>query len=388
MLNDIKDKCVGCFACKDVCPQKIISTREDNLGFKYPIVFDKESCIDCNLCNQVCPAQKNKETVLNVGSVKCARTKNVHYLEKCSSGGIFAELCNNILQDGGVCIGAAFSHDYGVEHCVVTCKDDLYKILGSKYSQSNLDGIFNVTKKLVCSGKKVLFSGTPCQIEALNSFLRKEYDNLFLIDLFCYGVPSPLVWKEWLSFITKQRKIKSINFRDKSDSWENYSLNIIFDDNSKYVKTKKEDLFLMTFSKGCYIRDCCYSCKFKGFNKVSDLTLGDFQELHALFPNLDSKLGYSMVRINSHKGEKLFDEIMDKLDYHDVTAETMNNCHPNMGLPSRMHPNRLKFIKKMKKKHDISRLLHRYARFTSYTNMQIWLNYKKEAFKRILHISK
>lgn len=362
MLKDLDQKCCGCGACMDACPVHIIRMRKDDLGFGYPYIVDVEKCINCNRCNKVCPNQKEQKRVWNVGEVECAFSCNGELKKKCSSGGIFGEIASEFIQRGGVCFGAAFDENFLVKHVCVEREEELPKILGSKYVQSDTAGIYNQVKEKLDGGKKVLFAGTPCQIAALKLFLNKEYENLYLIDLFCYGVPSPAVWQAWLTYIREDRKICSINFRDKTEGWDNYSLKIVFENGEVYRKNKKEDGFLATFSKGCYVRESCLSCMHKGFDKVSDLTLGDFQELRELFPDIDGFEGVSMVRINSLKGQELYKRCCKRIQSVTVSEKDMNQCHPNIGQPTQAHPNREIFRKKLMEGYPIAELLKKYAR--------------------------
>ena len=152
------------------------------------------------------------------------------------------------MKQGGVCFGAAFDECFSVRHICVEREDDLPKILGSKYIQSDTTGIFISVKKKLKDNKPVLFAGTLCQVAALKSFLNKQYDNLFLVDLFCSNVPSPAVWQAWLQHVSNSRRVAAINFRDKTEGWNNYSLKIEFDNGELYRKNKREDGFLSTFS--------------------------------------------------------------------------------------------------------------------------------------------
>lgn len=372
MLNNINEKCCGCGACADICPMHIIKMQKDGLGFLHPYINKKEKCIDCNHCNLVCSNQKEKRYIWNVGEVECAYSYNSELKKKCSSGGIFGEIARDFIRRGGVCFGAAFDVDYSVKHICIEHEKDLPKILGSKYAQSNTAGVFMKVKEKLKNGKPVLFSGTPCQVAAVKSFLSKDYDNLFLIDLFCYGIPSPDVWQAWLKHICSNRKISSINFRDKTEGWDNYSLRIEFENGEIYRKNKKDDYFLATFSKGCYIRESCLSCVHKGFDKVSDLTLGDFQELSIMFPEIDGFDGVSMVRINSSKGKRLYERCHAQIKSITIDKENMNQCHPNIGRPAWIHPNREVFRKKFIEGYPITKLLKKYASIpmkTKFKNM-------------------
>lgn len=197
MINIIEKKdCCGCSACVSICPKHCITMSLDNEGFLYPQV-DNESCIDCGLCEKVC-------LVLNQGKeckpfqVYAAKNINEEIRMKSSSGGIFTLLAEQILHEGGVVFGARFNADWEVIHDYTETKEGLAAFRGSKYVQSRLGDSFCQAEHFLRQGRKVMFTGTPCQIAGLKLFLRKTYDNLLTVDFICHGVPSPGVWKKYL----------------------------------------------------------------------------------------------------------------------------------------------------------------------------------------------
>lgn len=349
MINNMKEnECCGCTACINICPVKCLGEYNNELGFSYPIMENKDACIECKLCEKVCPTLKEIKTKSEPINSLCAYAKNNDIKSASTSGGIFTLLANKILDDGGYVYGAALITPTLVKHIEVSSAEELWKLQGSKYIESKLGDIFLKVKEKLQTGKKVLFSGVPCQIYGLLSFLGKEYDNLICIDLLCYGVPSPRVWSKYLSFINKENKdIKYINFRDKTYGWKNYSLKITYEDGSHYLKEKNKDLFLSTYSKGGYIKSYCYTCKMKGFPKKSDITLGDFLEVDRLDNSFNDDKGMSAVFINTSKGQKLYNEIINETNYLEVTAEKLNEISPRIGAPSKMHKKRERIIKEI-----------------------------------------
>ena len=349
-------KCCGCMACQNVCLVNAIGVKTDKLGFHYPYITNNGKCINCDRCNRVCIAKIEVQTQKDVGAVLAGYSTDFEIRKCSSSGGIFPVLCKYVLDHKGVCYGVGFNTSFDTEHIRINRIEDLHTICTSKYTESSLSNVFRMVKKDLDQGIMVLFSGTPCQSRGLRSFLPRNYDNLLLIDLFCYGIPSPVVWRKWLGTISQGKKPVFVNFRDKEEGWEKYSLRIVYSDGTEYRKNKTEDLFLKTFTKGGYLRQSCYECAYKGFPRVSDITLGDFQEILELDPSVDTKMGWSMIKINTDKGQKTLDAVKDNLFVNIVEAEQMNSLHPNIGTPVAIHPNR-RFIAAHINDYEIESLL-------------------------------
>ena len=221
MCELVSDKslCCGCSACYDACPKSAITMIEDKEGFLYPAI-DEDKCIDCKLCEKVCPT-KNKKKNKSLLEAYAAYNTDENIRLKSSSGGVFSLIAEYVLRNQGVVYGAAFDENFEVEHLRVASVEELELLRGSKYVQSKLDGIYNLCKKDLEIGKQVLFTGTPCQVSGLKSFLRKEYDNLVCMDIVCHGVPSRMVWRKYLEYRINfaKSKIVQIAFRLKNEGW-------------------------------------------------------------------------------------------------------------------------------------------------------------------------
>ena len=191
-----KKLCTGCAACYSICPVRCISMQEDSEGFLYPVV-EKDKCTSCKKCETVCPAivQRNERKPLYVYA---AKNLNEEIRRQSSSGGIFTLIAESIIQEGGVVFGARFNENWEVVHDYTETIEGLAAFRGSKYVQSRIGNTYLSAKDFLLAGRKVLFSGTPCQIAGLKAFLQDDYDNLLTVDLVCHGVPSPLVWKRYL----------------------------------------------------------------------------------------------------------------------------------------------------------------------------------------------
>ena len=197
-MIEIKDKkdCCGCSACVQRCPKQCITLKEDNEGFLYPIV-DKKTCIDCGLCEKVCPILHQGEPQKPL-KVYAAKNLNEEIRRQSSSGGIFTLLAEQVIQEGGVVFGARFDENWEVKHDYTETIEGLAVFRGSKYVQSRIEDNYKKAEEFLKQGRKVLFSGTPCQIAGLKRFLRKEYEELLTVDFVCHGVPSPGVWRKYL----------------------------------------------------------------------------------------------------------------------------------------------------------------------------------------------
>ena len=221
-MIQIKDKadCCGCTACASICPKDAITMEPDTLGFKYPKV-DLDKCIDCGLCEKVCAFNDNYDKSLNLKEpeIYAARHKDIHEIETSRSGAAFIAISDYILENGGIVYGVGYKDHFRVAHKRATTKEERNEFKGSKYVQSDLDGIFRQVKEDLKQGNTVLFSGTPCQTAGLNSYIGKKLrENLVLVDIVCHGVPSPYIWRDYLAYIEKKYKneVVKVDFRDKS----------------------------------------------------------------------------------------------------------------------------------------------------------------------------
>lgn len=301
--------CTGCHACYNICPQNCIEMVENKEGFLEPSI-NYDICINCNLCKKICPVNKDhKVTYRNVKAFVCIN-KNEVIRQNSSSGGIFTELASYILDQEGFVYGAAFDENFKVKHIKIEKKMDICKLQCSKYVQSNIGNIFINVKDDLEIGKKVLFTGTPCQIEGLLNFLGKEYSNLYTQDLICHGVPSPKSWNKYIREFGKG--INSISFRDKTYGWKKFSMKVETDD-SIYINTLDKDSFLQSFLKNINLRKSCYNCKFKTIGRRSDITLADYWGIEHIDGLYFDDKGTSLVIINSDKGQEMYDNIRKNL---------------------------------------------------------------------------
>lgn len=303
-----KSQCCGCNACGDVCAKKAISFKTDNEGFWYPEV-NESLCSDCGLCEKVCP-------IINISNLKkndfvepkcyAAQAKNLESLFNSTSGSAFATLAEKMYKLGGYVGGAVFNEDYSVSQFISSDKADLEKLRNSKYVQSDSQGFYKQVKDLLQAGEKVLVCGLPCQMAALRSFLHKDYDNLIIVDLICLGINSPKILRGYLDYMEEKHKSKIVYYKAKNKElgWRQLTTKIVFENGDVEYDKKDTNYFTHGFiSTHAYSRPSCYSCKFKGFPRIADITIGDLWGAeHIVGKDYDNDLGTSVIMVNSAKG--------------------------------------------------------------------------------------
>jgi len=308
-----KHDCTGCYACYNACPTQSVSMERDKEGFLYPEV-DLDTCIDCDLCKQVCSLLHLKYVNNNPVAYACHNTDEKIRLES-SSGGIFTLIAERIINNNGVVFGAVFDDDFNVFHSCVTEKDKLWAFRGSKYVQSKIGLTYSQAKEFLQQGRQVLFSGTPCQIGGLKSYMGRDYDNLFCVDIVCHGVPSPKVWQKYVSYREQcaRSSARRIAFRRKDEGWKRYSVSFLFKNDTEYRQTFHKDLYMRAFLKNVCLRPSCYVCRFKSLHRQSDITLADFWGIQMILPEMDDDKGTSLVFVNSDKGRLMLEQIRRKM---------------------------------------------------------------------------
>ena len=353
-----RKKCTGCTSCMNICPKNAISMKCDNEGFKYPVI-DQKKCINCGLCKNTCPVL-NTNTNKTLKNCFVAYTKDDRYKSNSSSGGIFPIIATKIINDNGIVIGAAFDKNKKLRHIAITNEIELERLKGSKYLQSDLDNIFSYIKKNI-DNKKILFVGTPCQVAGLKSFLKKEYDNLICIDLFCHGVPSPKLFKKYVNELEKDNsdRLVDYNFRDKTTGWDSYSNTAKFC-NSTITELQKNNYYMKLFLSDVALRESCFNCNFKIGNKYSDITLGDFWGVTKYYPDMYSKNGVSAIIVNTEKGERILDLIKSELKYKNCKLDEIIVGNPMIKFSTNRPNERDLFFEKIDER-SIAELVKKYV---------------------------
>lgn len=249
---------------------------------------------------------------------------------KSSSGGIFSVLAKRVIDLGGAVFGAAFDDNWNVKHICVDSHKDLEKLLGSKYVQSDTGNTFSEVKDYLSADRYVLFCGTPCQIEGLNSYLNRVYSKLLLVDLVCHGVSSPGIWNKYLEEIKKNKTIKYISFRDKTEGWSHFSIRINFSDGTSYTESPYKDPFMRAYLDNIILRPACYQCRFKGVKRLSDITLADFWGIDKLVPHMFDDRGCSLVILHNEKANEFFKAVYADITYRKVLLDDVLKFNKNM----------------------------------------------------------
>lgn len=305
-----KEDCCGCGACADVCQSGAIRMVSDREGFLYPYI-KKKMCVSCGKCKKVCPLKKKDINVLEDAN-RYFGVQNTNKLDRyaSSSGGVFSLLAMYVLQQEGVVYGAGFDYNLNVMHRSIVNSKELRKIRKTKYVQSNMSGIYRDIEQKVKEGRWVLFCGTPCQAHALRLFLNKYYDKLIIIDLVCYGVASPGIWKKYINHLEHTHKGRIVNFlfRDKRNRDNGRMCSYVIGKRS-YVNTHYDDVFCRVFFKNCSIRPSCHKCRFCTVKRCSDFTIGDFWGIEEIRPDLDDGMGTSMMILHTDKAKKIWNLI-------------------------------------------------------------------------------
>lgn len=314
-MIEIQDKsaCCGCGACSQSCPQGCIRMERDPEGFLYPLA-DAGRCVGCGLCERVCPLlhpERREAAPVSEAWGVIHRDGDIHRLS--SSGGAFTALAAHILAQGGCVFGATFSPDFRrVEHIRIDRGEELPRLRGSKYLQSEIGSCYADTKAELLAGRQVLFSGTPCQIAGLKSFLGEPYEGLLCVDVFCHGTPSPLLWERYLQHVEDSLggRAVTVSFRHK----EAAPSSPVPAGQRRYYGGKNRDPYLKMFLNNFCLRESCYRCAVKEGGFVSDLSLGDFWGVEAVAPELYNPLGASLVLVHTEKGKRLLDAVLPALE--------------------------------------------------------------------------
>lgn len=380
-IQNTKENCCGCGACVNICPKKAITLEEDEYGFKYPKI-DFNKCINCGLCKKVCNFKKEKQKIDKNVKAYAAVSEKKEILLKSASGGIFATIAKNILDNKGIVYGCSMDYkNIKAEHIRIENEKDIVKLQGSKYVQSDLKDIYLKIKKDLDDNKIVLFSGTPCQVDGLYGFLLgKEYDNLFTIDIICHGVPSEKMFKDYIKFIEKKENIKITNyiFRDKTNGWGLYA-KYFFETQKrkrryKIIPSFKSSYYQMFLDSLTY-RENCYKCPYAGTKRIGNITIGDFwgiEQEHSIElnkRNIKSKNGVSCILVNDSKGEKLIQTYGLNLELIESEYKKVAN-----------HNNQLN--ESSLKKEERKKIFNIYMK-NGYEELDKWY-YKKNRFKNLL----
>ena len=341
------EDCCGCSACSQVCPVNIIDMRRDKEGFLYPTII-KDNCINCNQCISVCPIVNSKKSDVD-SHIYAGYSKDKNGVMSASSGGIFEKLAIKFLDtyEDSYVVGARWSEDCKhVFHEISNDKEHVLQFRTSKYIQSEKQDVFKSIKNLLDKNSNVMFVGTPCEVAGLKYYLKKEYDNLLLIDFLCKGPTSQSFMEDYVDAYNKKEKsnMTYVNMRykwEKMDIWIPQFIKVRFSNG----KEKMKEFYNSTIGHAFKIvqRPSCYNCRYYGFNKLSDITLGDYHGINKEY-TFYNKYGVSLIFVNSPKGEKIFRNIKDLLFLCEVDKESVCKDNPYIERNNKKNSKRDEFI--------------------------------------------
>ena len=336
--------CCGCAACAQICPKHCISMQEDREGFLYP-EMDSALCVDCGRCEKVCPALES-ERQMAAPKAYAAKANDETIRLSSSSGGVFSLVAEKVLKEGGVVFGCRMNDSLEAEHICVSSLQELDVLRGSKYVQSRVGDSFAEAKGFLTGGRRVLFTGTPCQISGLRAYLGRDYENLLTVEVICHGAPSPAVWKKYVQdrFPGAQR----VKFREKREGWRNYHLQV--NENSECYR---DNDYMRLFLDNATLRPSCHSCKSKSGRSGADITLGDFWGIENVMPDFDDDKGCSIVLVNTGKGEMALEGL--DVEMAEVDMSSAVACNQAYSHSVRPHINRAYFFSVLDRSGSFSR---------------------------------
>ena len=321
--------CSGCTACCAICSFGAIHMAADSKGFYKPHINEK-LCIHCNQCIRVCPQNNAGSGINGTAAIYACRAKDENIQMESASGGFFYILACKVLDAGGIAYGAAFDESFTVQHTAAENVSELQSLRGSKYVQSRMGDSFKSIDQQLKSGRRVIFSGTPCQVSGLLSYLGGSRENLVTVDVICHGTPSPKIWQEYLRAKFREDNIKDIKFRYKKCGDKKDYFPLLFQTEKRtFLQKYEKNEFIKGFIANFYLNDSCYQCRYKGVDRVSDITLGDFWGIDSIQPGFSNGLGTSLLFIHTDKGIDAFDSVKDNLEYVEIPGEKIEQIVAN-----------------------------------------------------------
>lgn len=328
-----KAACFGCSACASVCPNGAIRMQPDEEGFVYPVI-NSELCTDCACCVQVCPAKRMPKG--QAGQAFAVRCRDYELLQKSTSGGAFSLIAEQVLQREGQVCGAVFDEQFRVQHVL---SNEIAGMRKAKYVQSDLQGVYEEIRTTLKAGKKVLFTGTPCQCDGLLCFLGEQPEQLILAAVLCRGVQSPGIWKDYVAYISQNGKLDHYCFRDKRVRNDAHTVAYSVEGREQAVSMDK-DLFSRIYLKCLALRPSCYQCRYTKWELPFDLTFGDFWGIEREYPELADGCGTSLVIARTQKGLELLEAIRPQ-------AQVLEVCRENAEQPALKEPAKETVLRKL-----------------------------------------
>lgn len=340
--NKNKKDCNGCGICTIGCPTSAIKMVEDNEGFFYPQI-DEEKCINCGKCKNIC---SNYNDSKGNEQAYMAINKNKEDLDNSASGGMFYILAKYVIEKNGVVFGVEYGENLKVQHNYYETLEECKQFQGSKYLRSDIGNSYKEVKEFLDKDRYVLFTGTPCQCNALKTYLNKEYDKLIICDIVCHANPSQKVFDKYVLELEKlkNKKIKTVWFRSKENGWRNQTPIIEFEDGEKI----EENTFFKAFVNELLGRPSCHDCQFATSKRVTDFSIADFWGIEKVLPEIkNDDTGISLLTVNSEKGKNIFEEVKNNMNIIEVDKELAFSYNHGKNVPP--HKNRQMFFDNLDK---------------------------------------
>lgn len=315
---------------------------KDAEGFYYPQTG--AGCLECGLCLAVCPLKSRRGSTTSFSPRYLGvKAKDSDILAYSTSGGLFTLLSDAVFARHGFIYGAVFDSEMNLSHIEASEPSVRNKMRGAKYLQSDPGETYKKVKARLDEGRYVMFTGTPCQVEALKRYLHAEYERLLCVDLICNGVPSPGVFHHCLRILERKGKIEHFNFRDKRRGWHNSMVSYVRG-GEKIYETFGENLFTSLYFRDLITRPVCAVCPYANLNRPGDITIGDFWGIEKVNPRFDDTRGVSLCILNNAKGQAFFEAVIDGCDYFECRTKD-DFLQPRLVSPPMPSPGRGRFFK-------------------------------------------
>lgn len=381
-----KNECYGCGACENACKLGALKMQADDEGFLYPYI-DSSLCVECGKCKQVCQIHNLKSRIGQEPLVFAAKNKDEEVRERSTSGGMFFVFADAIIQHGGSVYGVAHDQDFNVVHEKAENLDSCKKFQGSKYVQSKIGTVYAQVKEDLGLGKEVLFTGTPCQIAGLAAFLGTEVENknLILCEIICHGAPSPLMWKEHVAFIEKERKSKLVAYKHRSKvaGWHGHNEHFFLENGKDEYKSKLSQNHKDLFYAHLIIRPSCYQCAYTSFPRMADISIADYWGIEHCMKDFDDNKGVSLLILNTPKAEAFFETVKSKVDVRESNLE--DAFRDNHKHPAKMNINREKFWMDYHEK-GYAYVLRQYSSYSIRGKLKRWIKMKVKSMSKAIGI--
>ncbi|MDD4730270.1 MAG: Coenzyme F420 hydrogenase/dehydrogenase, beta subunit C-terminal domain [Dysgonamonadaceae bacterium] len=362
-FTDVKQDCTGCGACQAVCPTKCITNIVDEEGFWYPNATSE--CIDCGMCEEVCPIV-NSNYHQNDAKQYCIVGKhdNDDVWLSSTSGGAFSAICQVLNNSKLAIFGAKYLDVVNVIHDYVTSINEIDCFKKSKYTQSNMNNCYLDIKEMLLQDYRVVFSGTPCQVAGVKNFLGKDYDNLLCIDLICHGVGSPKIFAKYIEYLEKEQhsSVISFNFRSKKIVNEQLKQDVTKTQfaNGKIIENEN-DIFYNVFIQALILRPSCGECIFANTNRVGDLTIGDFNNMYELMPEVEKSVNFSTIIVNTEKGNMIKDRMNKIMETYPAKLKNIAKYNSALISSTKMNENRSNLFMDLKHGNSVEDVLSKYV---------------------------